>query len=249
MLDRHECELISAGLDGELSPKEQRAHDDLLARSEEARRLRAELFGVGAAIASLPERRPPAGLADKVLAKMAPRDSNVVPLNRGWRRAQVPLAFAAGLLLALVIPRWLPFEAGPGDHGRMSGTLAPATQHLPGSGHVIDTEGLKGSIMLGRRGDTPTLEFRLRAPEPLEVEVVLNDESAAFGGIVPIGTGPAWRDGRLEFTGGTVRVVGDGAAAFGLLLPATAADADGREEIRVAIYSGGRMRYEASFND
>ena len=113
MLDRHECELISAGLDGELAPGEQREHDELLASSAEARALRAELRGVGAALESLPEQAPPADLAERVLARAAPRDAKVTPLRPRWRRAHVPLAFAAGLLVAVAVSRLLPVGGSP----------------------------------------------------------------------------------------------------------------------------------------
>lgn len=245
MLERHECELISAGVDGELSPREQRQLDELLAHSEEARVMNAELRSVCASIESLPEETPPADLAGTILNRVAPRSATVVPLRTRWRRAQLPLAFAAGLLVAVAVQRLLPPEPTAGELQWLSGTLAPASQR---SAQLIETEGLKGRVGSGFRGKTRTLEFQLQTTEPLEIEIGLSGTGLEFGGIVPNDRGQELVAERIESTGGTVRVVGDGAAAFGLLLPATAAGDQG-EEIRVAIRSGGRIRYEAMFQN
>ncbi|MEJ2385326.1 MAG: hypothetical protein P8Y54_13200 [Xanthomonadales bacterium] len=247
MLDRHECELISAGLDGELAPGEQREHDELLASSAEARALRAELRGVGAALESLPEQAPPADLAERVLARAAPRDAKVTPLRPRWRRAHVPLAFAAGLLVAVAVSRLLPVGGSPLEQQWMSGTLAPAAR-LPGHAEQrIDADGLTGSVRLGQRGGTRSLEFRVEATGPVEIEVDLNGTGRTFGGVVVAEDGPG--PGRIEFAGGTVRVAGGAGAAFGLLLPATAAHPDHGEAVRVAIRSDGRTRFETAFGE
>ena len=243
MLERDQCELISAGIDGELSPREQARLDELLADSGEARALRDELLAVARAVESLPEEAPPAELAGRIMDRAAPRGATVVPLHTPWRRVQLPMAFAAGLLVAVATQRLLPPEPTAEELQWLSGTLAPASQR---SALRIETAGLKGRVDSVFRGKTRTLEFRLEAAAPLEIEVGLSGTGLAFGGIVPNEGGQGLDAGRIESAGGTVRVVGDGAAAFGLLLPATAAGDEG-EGIRVAIRSGGEVRYEATF--
>jgi hypothetical protein len=248
MLNRDQRELISAGLDGELTSRERREHDALLAASAEARALQAELRSVGGALETLPEVAPPSDLAERVLTQATPRRASVTPIRSRWRRVQLPLAFAAGLLAAVVVQRLLP-PAAPEDQQWMSGTLAPASK-LPGlTGHRIDTEGLHGQVSLGQRDGARALEFRLQASAPLEIEVDLEGTGRSFGGVVSVDEVPGVDARRIEFAGGTVRVVGDGAAAFGLLLPAMATGAGQGGAIRVAIHSGGEIRYEATFED
>jgi hypothetical protein len=246
MLNERERELINAGVDGELAAADRQAHDDLLAASAEARALRGELLKLAALIEALPEQAPPADLAGRILQQAEPRSATVVPLRPRWRRAQLPLAFAAGLLVALVVPRLAPLGVEPAEQARMSGTLAPAAESRGGAAHEIDVPGLSGRVALGQRGEARSLEFDLRGDTPLEIEVGLAGTGHAFGGVVLDEAGRDRGPGRIEVTGGTVRVVGDGAAAFGLLLPATAA---GAENLSIAIRSGGAVRYEATFED
>jgi hypothetical protein len=247
MLDRRHRELISAGIDGELTPREQAELDELLAASDEARALHTELLAVGGLLDSLPRVAPPPELAERVLSRAAPRSGKVVPIRAAWRRVQLPLAFAAGLLVAVAVQGLLlPPGGSPGDTQWMSGTLAPASHR---AGHRIEADGLSGEVRLGDRGGTPALEFRLQAPSPLEIDVRLAESGHTFGGIVMAEGGQVPDAGRIELAGGTVRVVGDGAAAFGLLLPAATTGADQGGAIRVAISSGGQVRYEATFED
>jgi len=76
MLDRRHRELISAGIDGELTPREQAELDELLAASDEARALHTELLAVGGLLDSLPRVAPPPELAERVLSRAAPRSGN-----------------------------------------------------------------------------------------------------------------------------------------------------------------------------
>jgi hypothetical protein len=249
MLERHECELISAGIDGELTPREQREHDELLAASKEARALHAELCAVGGLLESLPEAAPPPELAERVLVRTATGGANVVPIKIRWRRARLPLAFAAGLMVAVAVQRLLPPEPTPLEQQWMSGTLAPLTR-LPGQfEQAIDVDGLSGYVSLGQRGDTRSLEFRLQSAAPLEIEVGLAGTGRRLGGVVLAEDEQGPDAGRIEFAGGTVRVSGDGAAAFGLLLPDAVARAGATGAIRVAIRSDGRVRYETTIGE
>jgi|GEM_PF-1033646 len=71
----------------------------LLARSAEARALRAGAARLDALLERLPEAAPSAGLADRIVRAAAPRGRRLP----GW--AVVPLAAAAALALWLVVPR------------------------------------------------------------------------------------------------------------------------------------------------
>ena len=249
MLERRECELISAGIDGELTLGEQRELDELLAASNEARALHAELRSVAGLLESLPEAAPPPELAQRVLARTATADANVVTFRKRWRSVRLPLAFAAGLMVAVAVQRLLPPEPTPVERQWMSGTLAPLTR-LPGqSEQAIDVDGLSGYVSLGQRGVMRSLEFRLQSAAPLEIEVGLAGTGRRLGGIVLAEDEQSPGAGRIEFAGGTVRVFGDGAAAFGLLLPDTATDAGATGAIRVAIHSDGRIRYETTISE
>ena len=90
-MSEHDPELLSASLDGALTPDEAARVDDWLAASPEARAERDGLAAVKAALTSLPAVEPPPGFYDRMLAAGAPRPgADVVPLRR--RR---PLAVAA----------------------------------------------------------------------------------------------------------------------------------------------------------
>ena len=67
MLDPSKKELISAHVDGQLTPDEQRAAERLLGENPQARQLNEELCALGRRIAELPRHRLEAGFAAAVL--------------------------------------------------------------------------------------------------------------------------------------------------------------------------------------
>lgn len=244
-LNEHQRQLVSAAVDGELSPQERAEYEALIEQSAAARELRAELLKLGNLIESLPEREPPADLAERILARAAP--SNVTPIRPAWRRAQLPLAFAAGLLVAVTLQRWLPHAPTPAELARMSGTLAPAAHVARGDSRTVAVDGLQGRVTFGRTDGIGALDVALTAPGPFEVEIGLAGTGLGFGGVVSEGDEGGLGNGRIEFAGGTVRVVGDGAAGFRLLLPVTADVAGGAPD--VVIRTAGAERWRADFAD
>ena len=91
MLDRRHRELISAGIDGELTPREQAELVKLLAASDEARALHAELTE----------------LRDHGQSARDVREE----IERGWlaeqqRFQRILAAVASALLCILLRPRW-----------------------------------------------------------------------------------------------------------------------------------------------
>lgn len=96
------AELISARLDGELSPFEEKRLEAHLARCAPCRELADELDGLHHAMAGLPRLDVPAGLTEQITAAVA--SHNVTPItakkkSRTWKSLA---ALAAVLVLAVV---------------------------------------------------------------------------------------------------------------------------------------------------
>ena len=68
--DRH-CQLLTAYVDGELTARQRRAVDGLVQRSAEARAFLEDLQSDSAELRSLPPRKAPATLAEKVLGTLS----------------------------------------------------------------------------------------------------------------------------------------------------------------------------------
>lgn len=94
-------DLISAALDGALSPGEARELEDHLSQCPQCRALAMDLREIHAALSALPEEQPPAGLTDRIMDAL-PKD-NIVPLPAKrafqWKRWA---ASAAALALVLL---------------------------------------------------------------------------------------------------------------------------------------------------
>jgi hypothetical protein len=118
-LDPQVAELLSASLDGALTPEEQEAADLWLERSPLARLERDALAEVKATLTALPEVEPPAGFFEAMLEAGQPRpDAAVVSLAAARRRRGHPAILGvAGVAAAAA---WLVL-AGP----------APQTVHPP----------------------------------------------------------------------------------------------------------------------
>jgi negative regulator of sigma E activity len=114
-------ELLSAAVDGELSPAERKVAQRLLRESKSARALFAELKSDAARIQKLPRVVAPADLAENVLAVINDRTMGPTPLPPGPRRERkfnwswLPIganvAAAAGVLLAITLGSYLYFSA------------------------------------------------------------------------------------------------------------------------------------------
>ncbi len=94
-------ELISASLDGALSPEDTLVLDVHLAQCPACRAMARDLKDIHDALSSLPGAEPPAGLADRIMAALPP--DNIVPLpvrkTFQWKRWA---ASAAALALVLL---------------------------------------------------------------------------------------------------------------------------------------------------
>jgi hypothetical protein len=99
----HDPELLSAGLDGALTPDEAERVDAWLATSADARAERDGLAAVKAALARLPDVEPPAGFYERMLEAGSPRhDAEVVPLRRRTVLAAAGAVVAAAAVCVLV---------------------------------------------------------------------------------------------------------------------------------------------------
>ena len=142
--------LLTAALDGELTPAEQVAARRLVRESEEARLLHAKLQGDAARLRRLPVVPAPSGLAENILHAVRGRAPTPLPADRRPTEKSpgssffiwVSFASAASILAAIGLASYLIFSAPTGDSSRprnseshsdvarnggaSSGTLLPA---------------------------------------------------------------------------------------------------------------------------
>lgn len=131
-------ELISASLDGALSPEEQEALTAHLASCPECQRLFDDLLSLRAALRDLPPVEVPAGLKDRVMDAVAAEaeKTKVVPFapKRAPRHWQRWLASAAALALVVMGTwSWKPWESAA-DRPRSAESAAGRGSSVPDSG-------------------------------------------------------------------------------------------------------------------
>ena len=113
-------ELLTAAVDGELTPAERKAAQRLLRESEAARVLFAQLKADAARLKKLPRIPAPADLAENVLAAINDRAMTPTPLppsprssqkfNWGWLPVWANMVAAAGVLVAITLGSYLYFS-------------------------------------------------------------------------------------------------------------------------------------------
>lgn len=139
MLPAHVQELLTAAVDGELSPAERRLVDKVLRESEEARKLHGQLIADAERLRKLPPAVPAEDLAANVLGVINERGMKPTPLpmprrpRPAWNASTlltwVSLSSAAGVLIAISIGSYLYFAAsqqGRTDAGQNVAKNAPA---------------------------------------------------------------------------------------------------------------------------
>lgn len=114
-------ELLTAAVDGELTPAERKAARRLLRESEGARVLFAQLKADAARLKKLPRLPAPPDLADNVVAAINDRAMGPTPLppnprgqrkfNWGWLPVWANIVTAAGVLLAITLGSYLYFSS------------------------------------------------------------------------------------------------------------------------------------------
>lgn len=128
MLTESEQLLITAAVDGELSPAEAKAFDRLVMSDPEAARLFRRLKEASARLAALPKHPAPKGLTAGVMARVRPATpARKVPARPSF----LPYLVAASLFLAVVTGSFLFFRGQPttDDHAQQ--------QHLPPAGSSV----------------------------------------------------------------------------------------------------------------
>lgn len=125
MLPADQLELLTAAVDGELTPRQSRRLRRLLAASDEARGVLARLQSDSVRLRNLPKIAPPSDLTERIMAKVAtvtpPVPVTPAPVAVPHRRSRewVPVAVAASLLLGVGVTSFLFFLKGSagGDTG------------------------------------------------------------------------------------------------------------------------------------
>jgi hypothetical protein len=159
-----ERRLLTAYVDGELSPRQLRHVERLLARSEPARRLLRQLQADSRALRDLPTVRPPTDLAPAILGAIAPRRAQPRvaprPAVSAGLSAWVGVAAAAAVLLGLGLASYLYFaswvEREPGSADAARRNLPPQPDQPKESGPLLartDRPGTRNDADLERSRD------------------------------------------------------------------------------------------------
>ena len=243
MLNEHAIYLINAGIDGELDAAAQAELEQLLAGSEEARVMHAELLKLTNILAAAPEQNPPDQLAGAILDRAAPRPAFFLSsLFSSFQPATAGVAFAAGLLATVAVYEWTP---GPGEaavHEQMVGTLVAgrsAENSSPVDNLDWEAGGFSGEVILRREGQLSVLDVELSGAGPVEIRFGLDEAGLDFGGIM-LGQGEsAAEQQEYVVSGGALRVVSQGRQEFTLFLPAATQQTDGGKSIGIEVSASG----------
>ena len=243
MLNEHAIYLINAGIDGELDTAAQAELEELLAGSEEARAMHAELLKLTNILAAAPEQQPPEELAGAILDRAAPRQVfSLRSIFSSFQPATAGAAFAAGLLMTVAVYEW---EPGPGEtavHEQMVGTLVAGREVE--SGKSVDSldwnvGGHSGKVLLRQEGDLSVLDVEVEGDGPLEITFVLDEAGLGFGGIMMGQAESTTENQQYEVSGGALHVASQGSREFTLFLPAAIQQSDGGKAIRIGVSAGG----------
>src|SRR5688500_3589014 len=138
MLPPQSLDLLTAYVDGELSPRQRRAVERLLGRSAEARALLNRLQTDAAQLRRLPPAPAPADLASPVLGAIARRPLRPARQPAGRQPAQFPVwagyAAAAAVLLIVAAATFFDYstaEPSLPDTGPVPRQRAKAEDRLP----------------------------------------------------------------------------------------------------------------------
>lgn len=253
MLNDHHLYLINAGLDGELEAGERAELEQLLAASEDARKLQAELRRMAGLLERVPEQEPPAGLTEQIMQGVrlpGPRRGwSLSGLFRPFQPAPVGLAFAAGLLMTVAYYE-VSAPAGEGrDLSRMMGTMVTqlAESPVPG-GDLLDVSapGLAGTASLGEVSDFLVLRLDVTSNQPAEFRLGLAEAGLGFGGIARAADDSYAVNETYEVSGGTLRVVSSGNHPIVVFLRRTEPGRVGPQALALEVSQSGSKVFEGS---
>jgi len=225
MLEEHALELINAEIDGELGPEERAELDDLLEASEAARALRAELRKLANLLDGLPEKAPPADLADSILRDIhVPKRQPAFSVSRLFASVQpaaAGFAFAAGLLLAVGFYELSPSDRFSVDASNMVGTMVMNPQSdvaRQTDTMMVQGPGISGKVSISVSGEFKILSFDLASARQTEIQIALTDTGLGFGGIAHGPVGNTIGVDYYEVSGGSLRVVNEESHPFTVYL-------------------------------
>ena len=244
-------ELINAGIDGELGPQEQRELEAVLDSSPEAVTFRLELLELNNALCNMPELDPPPTLARDILDQVQlPARHNPFKLP-GFLASLNPvasgLAFAAGLLLAVVFYETGSRKVTHQDTVNMVGTMVASDQiKAPGKGNrlLLDLDVLSGTVSLNLSENGQALEFTLDSSKVIEIEIDLDKTGLTVIGFAQDDRGDGSYIDTLELLGGTMRVVNQGRHHFVVFLRQSPDAKNHGKDIRIGFSQDGQRVYE-----
>ncbi|MCU0702850.1 MAG: hypothetical protein MUF18_02550 [Fimbriiglobus sp.] len=168
MLTEPEQLLITAAVDGELSPAEAKEFDRLLAAKPVAARLYRRLKADAARLAALPRHPAPSDLARRVMARVRPVAPARKPTPRG--RSFLPYLVAASLFVGAVGGSFLFFRGNPiqteqAQQNRPSPEPSVRVPHTPADTTASAKPG-RGEDGVSKPADNDGAFAKLPAEEP-----------------------------------------------------------------------------------
>lgn len=243
MIDERTLELIHAELDDELDAEGRAELRERLQASPEATALRAELLRMSDALGRVPVIAPPPALHAQLLRPLRGDSAKVIPFpSRQARIIRYSLAFAAGMLLAMVGLSVLERPRSDFDPGALVGTMGRDLANPPtpvlADAQVAAPE-IAGSVSLRQAGDHWLLFFDLTSAQPVQVSAAYDAAAFRLNGYAQGDAGVASftaEPGRVGFTNA-------GAQRLALFLQPTAGG-----PIRVRLVQSGRVLSEATLD-
>lgn len=220
-------ELLSAALDGQLTPDEKAELDGLLAESEEARKLRDQLTELDQALVDLPSLDPPPGLPAKIAAASGLRDDDEGSTLFDWLSSisvgpllRYAISFAVGALMVVAVYENQPGIGRASDITELVGTMAPDAD-TPNR-RVLDSisvnkTGVSSVARLERRRNSLVVDIRLDTTLPVEIALDLSMANFEFEALAQT---QSTLDA-IAFDGNQLRVKGRGQRRFAVLLRST----------------------------
>jgi hypothetical protein len=178
MMNQEDRELVQAVVDGELDDAGRERLDQLLASSEEARQLQADLRRLNAFIDQVPRYDLPDGLHGQITGNIALKP----PARKLFQFSALPVFFRYGLaasaavVLTVAVFRSGSELEGTSNYSDMVGTIArggPVADGRELDAFGFDEAGASGKVRLLERDGVYALEFDVRSPGSLQFDVDL----------------------------------------------------------------------------
>lgn len=198
MMEERYVELINKEIDGLNTPSESQELKSYLSKNEEARKFYDDLLRTAKALKRVEEMQPPSYLKNHILnsikfgpAPLASRPAWMTKVVEIFQRRPLPryaLVFAAGLCVGILLIIFAnPFgNDNVPDVSKLSGSMILLTDlsHLQTIDSVwVNNEGINGTFKTYRSEGKVLVEFAVKSPEDLKVELNSDPEQLTFGGV------------------------------------------------------------------